>query len=128
MQKLRSVARADNSGWSLYRAQRAQPVASRQMERLRKRLKQAKNGKEGVDGSSPSEGSEKSLLIRPFCLLSSRRFQTWTSTERPPPAANASREAWRPCRCATSRAYADIHPASTARSSASVSRSETACW
>ena len=99
-----------------------------QMERLRKRLKQAKNGKEGVDGSSPSEGSEKSLLIRPFCLLSSRRFQTWTSTERPPPAANASREAWRPCRCATSRAYADIHPASTARSSASVSRSETACW
>jgi hypothetical protein len=28
VQKLRSVARADNSGWSLYGAQRAQPVAS----------------------------------------------------------------------------------------------------
>jgi hypothetical protein len=25
------------------------------------------DGNEGVDGSSPSEGSEKSLLIGPFC-------------------------------------------------------------
>jgi hypothetical protein len=53
-----------------------------QMRRRRKRLRQAKtvavgcdrlpgeaHGKEGVDGSSPSEGSQKSLLIRPFVAL-----------------------------------------------------------
>jgi hypothetical protein len=52
----------------------------RQIDEPRKRQNEAKfvatgchrlpatfHGKEGVDGSSPSEGSEKSLLIRPFC-------------------------------------------------------------
>ena len=43
VQKLRSVARADNSGWSLNGAQRAQPVASGgKWNGFGKRLKQAK--------------------------------------------------------------------------------------
>ena len=40
------------AGWSVYGAQRAQPVATG------RKWEAAKNdGKEGVDGSSPSEGS-----------------------------------------------------------------------
>jgi hypothetical protein len=70
-----SVASEDNDGWSLYGAPWLQPVAIRgkcgSPENARSKPKPlpwvATNGKEGVDGSSPSEGSEKSLLIRPFC-------------------------------------------------------------
>jgi hypothetical protein len=56
-----------------------------------------------------------------------RRLRALTSTERRPPAERAFGEAWTPCRCAPLRLRADVHPASTARSSASASRSETAC-
>jgi hypothetical protein len=92
------------------------------------------HGKEGVDGSSPSEGFEKSRLIRRFRELWSSRFQTSTSTERPPPAANASRETSEPCRQLGAVSpggfaglRAGVHSASTARSRASASARAVSC-
>src|SRR5215207_9069679 len=61
------------------------------------------HGKEGVDGSSPSEGFAKFLLISSFCPDCWRRVRASVSTERPPTASNAFREAWKPCRGAALR-------------------------
>src|ERR671937_2817139 len=75
-----------------------------QIESPRKRQKQAEtvavgchrlpigaHGKEGVRGSSPREGFPSSLLIRFFRRLVRRRKHGAASTERPRPAAFASR-------------------------------------
>jgi hypothetical protein len=116
VQKRRSVARADNNGWSLYGAQRAQPVASggkrNGFENASKqaktvavgcdRLPETFHGKEGVDGSSPSEGSARYLQIGRFpfsstCRSSSLRWvwsRLWSFQIRnalPPPRASRDR-------------------------------------
>ena len=69
----RVVASDDNRGWSLYLAQRAQPVATGSKSHGRENRKEGKtvavgcdqlpksfHGKEEVDGSSPSEVFHKS--------------------------------------------------------------------
>jgi hypothetical protein len=79
---LLTIALAAN-GWSIYGAQRVQPVATGgKWDALEKPLKQADpqlvathgnrfaaHGKEGVDGSSPSKGFTKSLQKGPFFSL-----------------------------------------------------------
>ena len=79
---LLTIAVAAN-GWSIYGAQRVQPVATGgKWDALEKPLKQADpqlvathgnrfaaHGKEGVDGSSPSKGFTKSLQKKPFFSL-----------------------------------------------------------
>ena len=83
----------------------------------------------GVDGSSPSEGSAKFLLINSFCCPGWRRFWASTSTERPPRAAIASASGLEPLLLSGFAGFpGGVHPASTARSIASASSSETACW
>jgi hypothetical protein len=83
----------------------------------------------GVDGSSPSEGSAKFLLINSFCCPGWRRFWASTSTERPPRAAIASVSGLVPLLLSGFAGFpGGVHPASTARSIASASSSETACW
>jgi hypothetical protein len=69
-------------GWSIYGAQRAQPVATGGKwdalengsnrpigNRWQPTATVPEHGKEGVDGSSPSEGSRKFLLSDSFLLL-----------------------------------------------------------
>ena len=93
------------------------------------RLPETFHGKEGVDGSSPSEGSAKFLLINSFCCPGWRRFWASTSTERPPRAAIASASGLEPLLLSGFAGFpGGVHPASTARSIASASSSETACW
>jgi hypothetical protein len=91
------VAKADNVGWSLYGAQRSQPMATCGKWARAESGSEKRNGKEGVDGSSPSEGFAKFLQVSSFCLPVRRRFSASTSTERPPISRGALGVAWKPC-------------------------------
>jgi hypothetical protein len=86
------------------------------------------HGKEGVDGSSPSEGSEK-IAANQVLLLALVATDSDLDVHR---ASTARRERLpRALETESLRGFVglrfDVHPASTARSSASASRSETAC-
>src|SRR5438552_1976122 len=86
--------RSTAKGWSIYGAQRAQPVATGGKSGVPKKRsnKPIRNryGKEGVDGSSSSEGFRKFLLISSFRSLAWRQRRGSASTERPRRAAFVS--------------------------------------
>jgi len=92
----RDVANSDNKLWSLYGAQRSQPVATggkcdgsknreikpKPLPWVATKLPELFHGKEGVDGSSPSEGLFKSPANGHFVLPAEARLRVFAGTRR----------------------------------------------